>query len=101
MYYGKAYANDQIRSLDEINRNKWYAGLLRGLKTPNQESRKYIISDGLQHGRLPEIEEMSTVGKLDGDAIFQGVYDVATSGRTPLLNYAESSSIVISSFKDK
>lgn len=87
-----------IKAFDDMSRIKFYAGMLRGSLTPQNQARNTIISEALQHVN-PDIEKYSTVGELNGDAIFQGVYDGATSGRTYLLTNEELQSISQTSFK--
>jgi len=88
-----------ISSLDEIDRYKVYAGILRALETPTIESRRVLVMECMQHACDPTIQKHSTVGKLDGNIVFQGAFDVATTGRTPLLSNDEFNKVSNSSFK--
>ena len=91
-------------TFDDVNseiRSQVYAGMLRAMLTPISEERAEGIICGLQHAPNIEIEKYSKVGKLEGDAIFQGVVDVATSERTTLLSTEEYGEIVRNSFENK
>lgn len=88
----------QIFSLREIDRQKMYAGMYRASITSNFEKRRGILNECFQNMIDATIDEHSKVGKLDGDIIFQGVVDVATTGRNPILTYDEFGEISRSSF---
>lgn len=83
----------QWRLNEEKARVKTYAGMLRGLISPNSEKRNEAISIALQNVWEPNIESKSTVGKLERDAVFQGLYDINSTGKGPLLTYEELNSI--------
>lgn len=88
----------QIFSLREIDRQKMYAGMYRASITPNFEQRREILNECFQNMINATIDEHSKVGKLDGDIIFQGIVDVATTGRNPILSIDEFGEISRNSF---
>lgn len=91
----------QWRLNEEKARVKTYAGMLRGLISPNSEKRNEAISVALQNVWEPNIESKSTVGKLERDAVFQGLYDINSTGKGPLLTYEELNSISTQCFNLK
>lgn len=71
----------------------FYAGMYRGLITPISvftEDRRTAIKDGLNNVTRIDIDDHSSVGSLNGEIIFQGIFDVSTKGRTPLISNEES-----------
>lgn len=70
-----------------------YAGMYRGFITPTSvfnDERREAINAGLNNVTRIDIDDFSKVGKLDGDIIFQGMFDVSTQSRKPLLTVEES-----------
>lgn len=86
--------NNQLYSYDELGRRKIYAGMYQGMKSPFDEIQYSNILLGLQHTVNTEIESHWTAGKLEGDAIFQGIYDVAITGRNTIISAEECGSIL-------
>ena len=68
------------------------------MKNPSNDNRKNTILLGLQHA-APDLGNRSTVGEINGDAMFQGIYDVATTGRNTLLTMEECGTMVRTSFR--
>ena len=70
-----------------------YAGMYRGFITLTSvfnDERREAINAGLNNVTRIDIDDFSKVGKLDGDFIFQGMFDVSIQGRKPLLTVEES-----------
>ena len=91
--------NQPIITFDETARLKVYAGMYQEMKNPSNDNRKIAIGQALPHTINPDLENRSNVGEINGDAVFQGIYDVATTGRNPLLGYEECGTILRNSFK--
>ncbi|MCM1142174.1 MAG: zinc ribbon domain-containing protein [Muribaculum sp.] len=83
---------------------EYLGGMLYGYSHSNEmgsTSRIGSINFGGQYGLDPQINEISLVGDLDWEILYQAIYDVNKSGRNTLLTQGEMESTIKSSFKQQ